>query len=65
MLDTNIFKLHSYNILRVSTVSRVNRVSKFCGSKNTINVIAKYHMTERSRTALLTHTVKLDASDVI
>jgi len=47
-------------------VSRVNRVShNFVAVKNTVNVIAKYYMIEHSRAALLTHTVKADASDII
>ena len=50
-MDISIFKLHSYSFLRVSKVHRVrissiSKVSRFCGSINTINVIAKHYMIE-------------------
>jgi len=47
----------------VSSVSKVSHNS--VAVKNTINVIAEYYMTERSRAALLTRAVKPDTSDVI
>jgi len=37
----------------------------FFGSKNTVIVIAKYYMIERSSTVLLTDAVEPDASEVI
>jgi len=50
-------------------MSRVSRISRICHDfvavKNTIIVIAKYHMIEHSSAALLTHAVKPGASDVI
>jgi len=71
-MDTNIFKLHSYRVFLVVfcdlfaiTSYLLTTFSQFCGSINTVNVIAKYYMTECSSTVLLTHAVQPDAGDAI